>query len=75
MLLFFVFQDSITKFKPSLFKLVPMNIHLFNVLLAAGVFFVTPFVLELQGLHFAYFISVSLGILVVGCTTNQVVEG
>jgi len=44
-----------------------MNIHLFNDLLAAGV--------GLQGLHLAYFILVSLGILAVGCTTNQVVEG
>ena len=71
---FFAFQASITKFKPSLIKLVPMNIHLFNDLVAAAIFFITPFVLALQGLHFAYFILVSVGILAVGCTTNQYTE-
>jgi hypothetical protein len=68
---FFVFQASITKFKPSFFKWVPMNIHLFNDTMAALVFFATPFILELQGLHFVYFILVSIGILAVGFTTNK----
>jgi len=71
---FFVIQASITKFKPSLVKLVPMNIHLFNDVIAAVIFFITPFIVGLQGLHFAYFILVSIGILAVGCTTNQYVE-
>jgi hypothetical protein len=71
---FFVFQASITKFKPSFFKLVPMNIHLFNDVVAAVIFFVTPFILALQGLHFAYFILVAIGILAVGSTTNQYAE-
>lgn len=71
---FFVLQASITKFRPSFFKLIPMNIHLFNDIVAAAIFFVTPLILGLQGLHFAYFILVSMGILAVGCTTKQYAE-
>jgi len=71
---FFVFQASMTKFKPSLFKLVPMNIHLFNDVAAAIIFLVTPLVLGLQGIHLAYFLLVSLGIFAVGFATNQYAE-
>ena len=67
---FFVAQASITDFKPSIVKIVPMKLHLFNDTVAAIVFLVTPVVCRLQGLHLLYFLTVAVGILVVGFTTQ-----
>lgn len=68
---FFVMQALFTQFKPSIFKVIPMNIHLWNDLCAAGVFLITPFVFGLTGLHMIYFIAVAIGIIYVGFKTRK----